>query len=82
MSIPPDPNKHHLTQRQEDQTTASWYHMTGAGVEFVVAVMLFAGIGWGLDRWLGTLPWLTIVGVAVGFATGLYILWKMARRMF
>ncbi len=56
--------------------------MTGAGFEFIVAVMLFAGIGWLLDRWLETLPWLTVAGAGLGFIIGMYTLLKMARRMF
>jgi F0F1-type ATP synthase assembly protein I len=65
-----------------ETSTEGWYRMAGAGFEFIVAVMLFGGIGWGLDRWLGSSPWLLIVGAGFGFFTGLYILMKMAGRMF
>ncbi|MCC6579611.1 MAG: AtpZ/AtpI family protein [Phycisphaeraceae bacterium] len=65
-----------------DSGMGSWYSMAGAGVEFVVAVLMFAGVGWLLDRWLATAPWLLIAGVAVGFGTGLYILLRMAQRTF
>lgn len=41
------------------------------GVELVAAVLVGAGMGWLLDRWLGTSPWLLILfflfGVAAGF---------------
>lgn len=65
-----------------DQSSAGWYRMAGAGFEFFVSVLLFAGIGWWLDRRLDTLPWLTVAGVGIGFAIGLYVLVKMATRMF
>lgn len=41
------------------------------GVELVAAVLVGAGMGWLLDRWFGTSPWLLILfflfGVAAGF---------------
>jgi F0F1-type ATP synthase assembly protein I len=44
-------------------------------VELVSAVLLYGGLGWLLDRWLGTDPWLMGAGVLVGFAAGLYLVW-------
>ena len=66
----------------EEAVLASWYRMTGVGVEFVVAVLLFGGLGWLADKWLGTRPWLMLVGGGIGFAGGLWILIKVARRSF
>jgi ATP synthase protein I len=37
---------------------------------FSVAVLL--GLGYLLDRWLGTAPWLMVAGIVVGSAVGLY----------
>jgi F0F1-type ATP synthase assembly protein I len=33
----------------------------GQGIDNALAVALLFGIGFGLDRWLGTTPWLMIV---------------------
>ena len=44
-------------------------------VEFVTATMTWGGIGWLFDRWLGTDPWLMVVGFVVGNMTGLYLLY-------
>jgi ATP synthase protein I len=38
--------------------------------ELVGGVLVGAGIGWGLDRWLGTSPWGLIVFFLLGFAAG------------
>lgn len=38
--------------------------------EFVSAVVVGGVIGYGLDWWLGTLPWLMIAFVLLGFAAG------------
>lgn len=36
------------------------------GYTFAFSVILWAGLGWLLDRWLGTRPILTVVGTLVG----------------
>ena len=43
--------------------------------EFLGAILTWAGIGWLLDRWLGTDPWLMIAGIVLGNALGIYLLW-------
>lgn len=39
-------------------------------VELLAAIVVGAGIGWGLDRWLGTRPWLLIVFFILGAVAG------------
>jgi len=51
------------------------------GVELVSATLTWAGIGWLLDRWLGTAPWFLAVGALVGNAAGIYLVWLRSRRM-
>jgi ATP synthase protein I len=41
------------------------------GIEFVVAVVMATGLGWALDRWLGTRPWGTIVLFFLGVGAGM-----------
>ena len=41
------------------------------GVELVVAIVLATLLGWALDRWLGTAPWVTIVLFFLGVAAGM-----------
>ena len=43
-----------------------------AGFSFFAAVAAFLAVGWLLDRWLGTKPWLLVAGIVVGSAAGLY----------
>jgi F0F1-type ATP synthase assembly protein I len=43
------------------------------GMSFAGGIVLFTGLGYLLDRWLGLLPLLTIVGTIVG--TTLSFLW-------
>lgn len=53
--------------------------MAGRGLEAVITVVLFMGLGWLLDRWLGTDPWL-MIGLFLFAAVGVFITFK-ARYM-
>jgi ATP synthase protein I len=41
------------------------------GLELVVAVLVATLLGWGIDRWLGTSPWVAIVMFFLGVAAGM-----------
>lgn len=43
--------------------------------EFLSAIFVWFGIGWLLDRWLGTGPWLMGIGTMLGLALGMWLLW-------
>jgi F0F1-type ATP synthase assembly protein I len=37
--------------------------------------LLYGGLGWLADRWLGTDPWLVLLGILGGMAAALYLVW-------
>src|SRR5919109_5200459 len=41
------------------------------GIEFVVAIVVATGLGWAIDRWLGTRPWGMIVLFFLGVGAGM-----------
>ncbi|HUC10564.1 MAG TPA: AtpZ/AtpI family protein [Stellaceae bacterium] len=41
------------------------------GVELVTAVVVSVGVGWAIDRWLGTRPWVMLVMFFLGIAAGM-----------
>lgn len=49
-------------------------------VEMVAAVGLSVGLGWLLDGWLGTRPWLMVVFLPLGFAAGILNAYRAAAR--
>lgn len=49
--------------------------------ELMAAVIVGGAIGWGLDRLLGTGPFLLIVMFMVGVAAGIYTVVRTAQRM-
>jgi ATP synthase protein I len=46
--------------------------------EFAAGILVGAGIGWLLDRWLGTSPWGMIVLLLLGFAAGVLNMMRAA----
>jgi ATP synthase protein I len=48
------------------------------GLEMAISVVIGMAIGYYLDKWLGTSPWLTIVWIGLGFAAGVRSLYRSA----
>ncbi|HUG84727.1 MAG TPA: AtpZ/AtpI family protein [Euzebya sp.] len=46
---------------------------------FLAAILTWGGIGWMVDRVLGTAPLLMVLGFIVGNATGIYLLYLRSR---
>ncbi len=49
-------------------------------VELLAGIGTWMGIGWLADRWLGTDPWLMVIGALVGNAAGIYLIWLRSGR--
>ena len=60
-------------KRQDDnaETTRNGSMAYAAGLAIFFSVLTFMGVGWALDRWLGT-SWLMIAGILLGAAVGFY----------
>lgn len=52
----------------------------GAAYSLIGGIILFGGIGYALDRWLETDPWLFVGGLIAGMVVGFYELVKVAWR--
>jgi len=44
----------------------------------VLSIVMGAGLGYALDRWLGTGPWLFLVGFVLGVAAGVLSVFRVA----
>ncbi len=49
-----------------------------AGGSFFGSIMAGTLLGWLVDRWLDTDPWLLITGIIAGAFTGFHRMWKTA----
>ena len=50
------------------------------GLEMSASVLIGLAIGYYLDKWLGTGPWLTVLWIGIGFAAGVRSLYRAALR--
>jgi F0F1-type ATP synthase assembly protein I len=57
------------------------YGLAALGFTFGAAVVVFTGIGWLLDRWLGTIPVFTIVVALIGAVLGFLSVYFRIRAM-
>ena len=53
--------------------------LIGIGALNVVCILVGFGLGWLVDGWLGTTPWFTLVGLALGIAAGAAGTWFRIR---
>lgn len=57
---------HGITDAEGRSESRGW----AIGIEFVGAVLVSTFIGWAIDRYAGTAPWVMIVFLLLGFAAG------------
>jgi ATP synthase protein I len=50
------------------------------GLTLVIATVIGLAGGYYLDRWLGTSPWLTLIGLLFGIAAGFVNLFRAVKR--
>jgi len=49
------------------------------GYSIIGALLVFGALGYGLDRWLHTTPWLFLVGLVVGTAIAMFDVGSLLR---
>ena len=70
-----------MTDRQDRRTLFRELGKYSAlGLELAISVILGLAIGYYLDKWLGTGPWMTVIWLGFGFAAGVRSLYRAALR--
>ncbi|MBI2158838.1 MAG: AtpZ/AtpI family protein [Candidatus Rokubacteria bacterium] len=54
--------------------------LSGIGITLVVATVIGLAAGYYADRWLGTAPWLMLLGLGLGIAAGFVNLFRSVSR--
>ncbi len=57
----------------------SFGELVSIGMTMVLATIIGLAAGYAADRWLGTAPWLTLIGLGLGIAAAFVSLFRMAR---
>ena len=52
------------------------YRYASLGLTFAGGMLLFMGLGYGLDRWVGTLPFGTVIGTLAGAVLSFLVVYR------
>ena len=58
-----------------------WLRYSTVGIQFTVTMVALTAAGYGLDYWLGTLPWLTVAGAVFGTVAAMTSVIRQVLRM-
>ena len=64
------------TESRRRETGPGYARLFGVGFAFILILGVLTALGYFVDRLLGTLPLFLIAGVVIGFAGGLYYLYR------
>ena len=53
----------------------------GAALMLFSSVVSFCALGWLMDRWLGTKPWLLVSGIVLGAVAGFYQFIRLTSKL-
>jgi F0F1-type ATP synthase assembly protein I len=65
-----------MPQTSQDEGDRQAYRYASLGMQFAGGTLLFAGVGFLLDRWLHIVPALTILGLLVGGGLSFYSIYR------
>jgi ATP synthase protein I len=71
-----------MAERNDEETSRKSGIAYAAAIALFAAVAVFSGLGWLLDRWLGTAPWFLAGGVVVGAAAGFFEFIRLSSRTY
>ena len=63
------------TENNSNQTLTNTF--SRVATELLAGLLIGAGIGWTIDKWLNTSPWLLIIFFLLGGAAGILNLWRI-----
>jgi ATP synthase protein I len=66
---------------KKGENKKNWAAYSSVGLMFPVSIALGAGMGYWLDKWLHTAPYLLVIFTLYGVAAGFWNLYKVTKRM-
>jgi ATP synthase protein I len=70
-----------MPQRNDQEANRKSGLAYAAALSLFFSVAAMTGVGWLLDRWLGTQPWLMVLGLILGAAAGFFEFIRLSSRL-
>ena len=70
-----------MAEPDEESVTRKSGLVYAAVLSIFFSVLSFLGVGWVLDGWLGTSPWLVVTGIVLGASIGFYQFIRLISRI-
>ena len=64
----------------EESSWKALAELSSIGMTLVVATVIGLAAGYYLDRWLGTSPWLVMIGLGLGIVAGFVNFFRSVKR--
>jgi ATP synthase protein I len=68
-----------VTDQEENRKSGFAY---AAALTLFASVVSFCGLGYLLDKWLGTEPWMLVTGIVLGSALGLFQFVRLSSKTY
>jgi ATP synthase protein I len=69
-----------MAPKGEDNAWKALGELSTIGLALVLSTVIGLAGGYYLDRWLGSSPWLTLIGLVLGIAAGFVNLFRAVNR--
>jgi ATP synthase protein I len=56
-------------------------HAMRMGIDLVSGTCVGTAVGYGIDQWLGSMPWFLLLGFCLGLAAGVRLMMQTARNV-
>ncbi len=70
-----------MPESEQEETNRKSGIAYAAALSLFAGVIGFAGLGWLLDRWLQTQPWLLVLGLVLGAVGGFYQFIRLTSKL-
>lgn len=75
------PKRETLEKIEAQETNRKSSIAYAAAFSLFASVVTLFGLGWVLDRWLGTSPWLLVIGLVLGAVVGFYQFVRLTSKL-